>query len=288
MLLRCLADQGQVEPGYAVDEMREQLPPIEQVLPQAVFDPANNDCLRRVLDNLFRLGSVVRDRLSLNAWRIIHRLDEGFQPARHGGTTLSDLLAMADELLIELAAFSGIVTESMTHSQAYRFLDLGRRVERSLQILSLIKNAFIPLPEIHGPVFETVLEIADSLMTYRSRYLANLQLAAVLDLLMTDETNPRALAYQFVQINEHVEQLPRTGSQTGYSLEQKLAMSLLHSIRIVDVQATAQLHGLGESRQLEELCSNLESQLPKLSEAISHRYLVHAGPEHQLAEIRPQ
>ena len=79
----------------------------------------------------------------------------------------------------------------------YRYvIELGRRLERSLQIISLVKNCFIPLPEMQGPVLETALEIADSLMTYRSRYLANLQLAAVLDLLLTDEINPRSLAYR--------------------------------------------------------------------------------------------
>ena len=85
-------------------------------------------------------------------------------------------------------------------------------------------------------------------MTYRSRYLANLQLAAVLDLLLTDETNPRSLAYQFVQVAEHVEQLPRGGIQPGYSTEQQLAMSLLHSIRMVDVPLNVIHHFLGSSQ----------------------------------------
>jgi uncharacterized alpha-E superfamily protein len=258
------------------------------VLPGAVFDRTNQGCLRGVLDELFRLGSIVRDRMSQDTWRIIHRIDEGFQPARHGTTNLSDLLATTDDLIIELAAFSGIVMESMTRTQAYRFLELGRRLERSLQIIGLVKNCFIPLPEVQGPVFETVLTIADSLMTYRSRYLANLQLAAVLDLLLTDETNPRSLASQFVRLAEHVEQLPRKQAQPGYSVEQRLAMSLLHSIRMVDIQAIAEVHNLGEHHHLERLVDNFESQLPKLSEAISHRYLVHAGPAHQLADIRPQ
>jgi uncharacterized alpha-E superfamily protein len=144
------------------------------------------------------------------------------------------------------------------------------------------------MPDAHGPVFETVLEVADSLMTYRSRYLANLQLAAVLDLLLTDETNPRSLAYQFVQLAAHVEQLPRGEAQPGYSTEQRLAMSLLHSIHLLDIQVIAELHSLGEYAALERLADGWETQLPQLSEAISHRYLVHAGPAHQLADIRPQ
>ena len=288
VLLRCLADQGQIEPGYAVDSMREQLPAIDRVLPVAIFDDSHQGCLRSVLDELFRLGLFVRDRMSQDTWRIIHRIDEGFRPVRRGTTNLSDLQAMTNELITDLAAFSGIVMESMTRTQAFRFLELGRRVERSWQVISLVKNCFIPLPETQGPIIETVLEVADSLMTYRSRYLSNLQLAAVLDLLLTDETNPRSLSYQFAQLAEHVEQLPREETQPGYTIEQREAMSLLHSIRMVDIQVVAEVHGLGESQQLKRLLDNFESKLPRLSEAISHRYLVHAGPAHQLAEIRPQ
>jgi uncharacterized circularly permuted ATP-grasp superfamily protein/uncharacterized alpha-E superfamily protein len=282
ILLRCLADQGQIEPGYAVAAMRRQLPPIEQTLPEWVFDSTQPASLRSVLNELFRLGSILRDRTSLDTWRIILRIDEGFRPASDGKNDLADLLAMTDELITKIAAFNGVIMDSMTRGHSYRFLDLGRRVERSLQIISLIETCFIPLPEVQRPVLETILEVANSLMTYRSRYLANLQLPAVLDLLLTDESNPRSLAFQFVQLAEHVEQLPRNQATPGHSAEQRYAMTLLHSVRMVDP------HRLCEEGTLLRLIAKWETLLPKLSEAISHRYLVHSVSEHQLAEIRPQ
>jgi uncharacterized circularly permuted ATP-grasp superfamily protein/uncharacterized alpha-E superfamily protein len=288
ILLRCLADEGQIEPGYAIEKMRNQLPPIEQVLPTAVFDESQSASLRSIVDELFRLGSIVRDRVSLDTWRIIRRIDKGFQPARFGVTNLSDVLTIMNDLITELAAFSGIIMESMTRTQAFRFLELGRRLERSLQVISLVKNSFIPMPEIQAPVLETVLEVADSLMTYRSRYLSNLQLPAVLDLLLTDESNPRSLVFQFMQLSKQVERLPRNKDLPGYTAEQRLAMTLLHSVRMLDIQEVADTHCLGEYAPLEELIETWDAQLPKLSEAISHRYLVHAVPSHQLADISPQ
>ena len=288
VLLRCLADQGQIEPGYAIDKMRNQLPAIEHVLPTAVFDETQSASLRSIINELFRLGSIVRDRVSLDTWRIIRRIDKGFQPARFGVTNLSDVLTMMNDLITELAAFSGIIMESMTRTQAFRFLELGRRLERSLQVISLVKNSFIPMPEIQAPVLETVLEVADSLMTYRSRYLSNLQLAAVLDLLLTDESNPRSLVFQFMQLSKQVERLPRNREQPGYSDEQRLAMTLLHSVRMLDIQEVSDTHCLGDYKPLEQLVETWDAQLPKLSEAISHRYLVHAVPSHQLADISPQ
>ncbi len=288
VMLRCLADQGQIEPGYAIDKMRNLLPPVEQVLIESVFDKSQSTSLRSVLDELFRLGSIVRDRISLDTWRIIRRIDKGFLPARYGVTNLSDVSTMTDELITELAAFSGTIMESMTRTQAFRFLELGRRVERSLQIMNLVKNCFIPMPQVPGPIMETVLEVADSLMTYRSRYLANLQLAAVLDLLLTDETNPRSLAFQFIQLSNHVKRLPRNQTQTGHTTEQRLAMTLLHSVRMLDIQEVAETHSLGNHESLERMIESWEAQLPQFSEAISHRYLVHADSSHQLSDISPQ
>ncbi|MCA9041622.1 MAG: circularly permuted type 2 ATP-grasp protein [Planctomycetaceae bacterium] len=288
VLIRCLAEQGQIEPDYAIEKLHNQLPRLEAELPKAVFDKSHPSSLRSVVDELFRLGSIVRDRISLDTWRTIRRIDKGFRPVRFRTTNLSDLLASTDELITELAAFTGIVMESMTRTQAFRFLEMGRRLERSVQIVSLLKTFFIPLPEVQGPVFETVLEVSDSIMTYRSRYRSNLQLPAVLDLLLTDETNPRSLLYQFAQLSAQVDQLPRKQTLPGYTLEQRIAMELLHSVQLMDIEKAADVHGLGNHQPLEQNIIFWEEKLPLLSEAISHRYLIHATHSHQLFDITPQ
>jgi hypothetical protein len=65
-------------------------------------------------------------------------------------------------------------------------------------------------------------------------------------------------------------------------------MTLLHSVRMVDIQSLAEAHSLGEYDLLTSLCEEWESALPKMYEAISHRYLVHAFTAHQLTDINPQ
>ena len=192
-LIRCLAEQGQIEPGYAIEGIKEQLPEIEQSLAPAVFDRQQVGSLRSILDETFRIACNVRDRLSVDSWRIVVHLDADFQAPETGECDLSDVLNLANELIIDLAAFGGIVTESMTRTHGYRFLEIGRRLERSLQILMLINNCFIDVQHVSHELLESVLEIADSRMTYRSRYLANLQIPTVLDLLLTDDTNPAGL-----------------------------------------------------------------------------------------------
>jgi uncharacterized alpha-E superfamily protein len=134
-------------------------------------------------------------------------------------------------------------------------------------------------------VLEALLEVADSIMTYRSRYLARVQLGPVLDLLLTDESNPRSVAFQLANCVAHVEQLPRDADEIDESPEQVLASSLLAMIRGVDSQTLARDYIEGDTEQLDWLFMKLESTLPKLSDAVSHRYLIHVGPTQRLAEI---
>ncbi len=289
VLIRALADQGQIEPGFVVEGIRQQLPAIENELPRAMFDEQQPGSLRHTLTALYRLASMVRDRMSLDCWRILNRIEQQSQPPRRGRLLEpAEVLSVLSDVIIDLSAFAGLTTESMTRTQGWRFLDIGRRLERSLYTISLARNAVTQLPPQEGPVLESLLEVADSLMTYRARYLSSLQLVPVLDLILTDETNPRSLAFQLVALADHVEQLPRDRNQPQRSPEQRIMMSALGSVRMVDIEALCELQPGGERTHLERLLTRLTMQLPKLSDVISHRYLIHAGSARQLAEIRPE
>src|SRR5207253_10190761 len=156
------------------------------------------------LQSLYRVAGSVRDRISMDMWRVLSGLDL-FDPRKNYGwngspdqelTTLSDLLDILNRSVITLAAFGGLAMESMTRGHGWRFLDMGRKVERSLHMMGLIRATLATVCANEGPLLEALLEIADSSMTFRRRYLSTLQAAPVLDLLLADESNPRSLAYQ--------------------------------------------------------------------------------------------
>ena len=288
VLIRAMAGMGGIEPGFAVEEMRGLLPSLEAFLPQTIFDMDQPGSLRSVITQMLGSGSRVRDRLSVDSWGILNGMYQHFQPSEDGVTDLADVLSLVNDVIMDLAAFAGMAGESMTRTQSWRFLDLGRRLERAMQLIGLLKSTIADPANVHTPMLEAVLEVADSSMTYRNRYLADVQFNAVLDLLVTDEINPRSVAYQLVCLAEHVDQLPRDRSQPLYNSEQRLAMTCLHAVRLINVNDLAELHILGDEDPLDELLSDLESWLPKLAESISHKYLIHAGTAQQLAEIRPE
>ena len=164
-----------------------------------------------------RVATVVRDRISLDTWRILQHIDDDFQSRLSAGrVSLADVLSMLNQMILNFSAFSGVAMENMTRGPGWQFLDMGRRIERALTSMATVARHAVSCPSgsEHG-VFEALLEIADSSMTYRNRYATNLQLGPVLDLLVTDETNPRSIGYQLAALSAHVERAPRQQTETA-------------------------------------------------------------------------
>jgi uncharacterized alpha-E superfamily protein len=222
--------------------------------------------------------------MSLDSWRVIRQMDEDFQPVTSGDSFL-DMLVKIEALLVNLAAFTGHVAEGMTRTQAWRFLDLGRRLERTVQTSQLIRSVIAGRGASDAAALQALLQISDSLMTYRSRYYSRFQLGAVIDLLVTDESNPRSIAYQLAKCASHAAQLPLDAAPGGRRAEERLAMSLLQMVRRADSASLARAYLAGDLEPLEGLLSGIDSTMPKLSDAVSHRYFFHSGSAQRLTQI---
>ncbi len=186
-LLRALTHQGQTYPGFVGEGADARLAAPEDELRSLVFDPNRAGGLHGTLTAIRRVARMVRDRISADTWRTLNRLKIGASGAADGDGrngsptrpigTLSDVLDLLEDLLVSLTAFSGLATESMTRGQGWRFLELGRRLERSAHTISLLRSTLVTVGGSEGPLLEAVLEVADSSMTYRRRYLGTLQAA---------------------------------------------------------------------------------------------------------------
>eukprot|EP00913_Durusdinium_trenchii_P013368 g12549.t1 len=208
MLLRCLASLGQIEPGFVLEGISDQLPVIDKALPDSIFNEDEDRSLASSVLHMRRMASLVRDRISLDLWRIVTRIEQSIEYGNRTRTS-GDVYAMLNQLVLSLSAFGGLVSDSMTRALGWRFLEIGRLMERVLHVAVLIRSAIVDQETATVPILEAALEVGDSLMTYRSRYLASLHPAPVIDLLLLDETSPRSIGYQLCALNDHVGQLPR-------------------------------------------------------------------------------
>jgi uncharacterized alpha-E superfamily protein len=163
--------------------------------------------------------------------------------------------------------------ENMTRGHGWRFLDVGRRLERSVNLTSLVRAALAAGPvSMLGPL----LEVADSTMTYRRRYFATPQLAPVLDLLLVDNTNTRALAFQLTALSDHVQQLPRDQKAPSPTAEERLTAQAIATLRQADIDELAHPSPEGTFPAVNELLDSTEDNLRALSDAITRFYFSHA------------
>jgi uncharacterized circularly permuted ATP-grasp superfamily protein/uncharacterized alpha-E superfamily protein len=283
-LLRALHDMWDSVPTAHADNAQVSLARLEQTLLTVMFEAQSTDSVRATLTALHRVASRVRDRISVDSWRSLGRLEQDFtRPDTHSQVPLTEALALLTRTIMTLAAFSGLGVENMTRGPAWRFLDMGRRLERARHTASLLRSLLVRVQEYEGAVLETLLEIADSSMTYRSRYLSTLQFAPVLDLLLTDDTNPRSVAYQLVALAEHVDQLPRDRSEPSLSPAQRLTIEMMTRLRLAAIDRLCVSSSDGHRPHLDKLLTGLMTDLPTLSETITHHYLSHAEPSRHLA-----
>ncbi len=277
-LIAALAAVGQLDPDYAIKEFEKALPTLETVLPESVFDAAQQRGLLASLTNMMNNASAVRDRISLDGYRILTRIDDELQDAEtFASRDMTATIDRVNRLIPAMLAFAGLASESMTRTHAWRFLELGRRIERAWQTAELLAATLVDVIADEQQLLESVLRTRDSLMTYRVRYLHQLQPAAVIDLLITDNTNPRSIIFQLQRIDELIVELPGDATEAGLDQDEKLAKDLLHQVQMPDPFA---LSRVGEQRtrgELKRLLEFLIARLPQLSDAISARYLIHTA-----------
>ena len=163
--------------------------------------------LRSNLQRLQWAASQVRGKLSRENWQALVELQREAMELETEEPDFGELLDFLNRLVMSLAALSGFALDDMTRDEGWRFLMIGRRLER-LQFLSSSLAAFLRGEAVFDQAgLEWLLELGNSSITYRSRYLAVAQLIPVLDLLLLDEQNPHAVLFQLKLVTRTLKRL---------------------------------------------------------------------------------
>jgi len=244
---------------------------LRTALHAAVFDAAHPNSLRANVQRLHRAAASVRDRLSLDLWRVVAQADRQCRPP-DGRVDAATLQLILDDVVTTLAALAGLEQESMPRGPGWRFLDMGRRMERAVHGIGLLRGVGIAEPgRLAGTEMEAaldvLLELAESVMTYRERHFGDVEPAAVLELLLADETNPRALAFQLAALHQHLFNLPR-GPDAGIGAALAIVASARATLKNPDTTSPGPaLHGALEG---------LSGNLPEISNLLAHACFSHA------------
>ncbi|MDU9392616.1 circularly permuted type 2 ATP-grasp protein [Pseudomonas sp. zfem002] len=235
-------------------------------LRMALLDPAWSFSLRASLQRLQWAAGQVRGKLSRENWQALSELQREAQRLDDLSADFSELLDFLDRLILSLAALSGFALDDMTRDEGWRFLLTGRRIER-LHALSSSLAGFLRGPAASDQAgLEWLLELANSSITYRSRYLAVAQLVPVLDLLLLDEQNPHGVLFQLRSLLRSLERLQSPAENELLGLAERLRHFDLRSLEHLlfgEASLSAVLDGL--AAMLEQIAEGAEAAAQRLA-----------------------
>jgi uncharacterized circularly permuted ATP-grasp superfamily protein/uncharacterized alpha-E superfamily protein len=179
-------------------------------------------------------ASVIRDRFSPDAWGALTDLSELINAPIEQPPTESAIFDRINAALRIIASFSGLAQENMSQLAGWRFLELGRRIERAIATCRFVRQFAFERPD--GGL-DVLLELADSQITYRLRYVMVAAPAPVIDLVALDPSNPRSLVYQLARIETHLAALPQRNDDGRLSPPEQIVTALATRFRTIEAAA---------------------------------------------------
>ncbi|MEM9301002.1 MAG: circularly permuted type 2 ATP-grasp protein [Pseudomonadota bacterium] len=270
-------------PGFEGDGALLEDP--DEELLAVVLDARRSGSVRANLAALLAAADDTKELLSSDMLRVLNDIEDANEAL---GAALTGGLASApeealDPLVTALLALAGLTQESMIRGVGWRFMELGRRLERSLQLLALCRSLLIrPLPDGHEEeALQALFLTLEMLITYRRRYRGRVELPQGFELLLIDRSNPRSLLFQLEALQGHLDELPRVGVDTReLQPEQRAALDAITTLRISPLVTLGETDADGTRVELAQLLERLRDRILTIGTVVSERYFEHReGPQ---------
>ena len=290
ILLQTLTQCTYTFPGFFEDsdpekrELRYTKPWTE--LTNVLYNEKRNGSLSHNLSLLKNAVYSVRNFWALDTWRVLRQMEDEWNKAKTD--THTDHLRMIgsiDSLNTSMFAFLGMNRESVRREQGWNIMDLGRKLEQSLYLITLLRTVFQKKQEeqTEHELLESVMIAGQSLITYRYTYRDHLQLPMALELLMLDTNYPKSLAYLVKKIKRYISLLPKEGKEIPLSNKQRNIHEADTLLKLADVIALTKFDpGTREYITLTNFLDKLYSLIADTSMLISKTYFKHSQTQKQL------
>ena len=209
-------------------------------------------------------ASIIRERLTQDTWRLIGGLESGLASDADKQLSESAILDITEVALTTIAALSGLFDENFNRGAGWYFYDIGRRLERGINTCRFSRQ-LADKPSTDSNL-DVLLDLIDSQITFRSRYLTGVAPAPVRDMALLDPFNPRSVAFQVAAIDDHIAGLPVLRQDGVLEEPRRLSMQLLAELSTEDADAM-------DGRAI----LAVEQKLANLADAIGARYFLQSG-----------
>jgi uncharacterized alpha-E superfamily protein len=232
------------------------------------------------VDRLALSARAVRDQLSNDTWAVLAGVERELAHKSEPPDSLAEAdaaLALAQsQTLIGMLTLAGVAGESMVQDVGWTMMDIGKRIERGLQLTALLATTLNPVrvAAAEQTIIESTLVACESSVIYRRRTVGNVSVAAVAELMLFDATNPRSLVYQLERLRADVGDLP---SSSGSSRPERIVAEASTLLRRSDPTNLAAVSANGTRDKLAELLTAVHTALRELADVITATQLALPG-----------
>ncbi|MGE9296356.1 MAG: circularly permuted type 2 ATP-grasp protein, partial [Puniceicoccales bacterium] len=246
---------------------------IDESLRQLTRGPTYPDRLELVLTQLNRVMFSVKEMMSGDLTRMLRDMPTSAIIREGKGSVLRDgaFYSVLKRLLDYMAAFAGIIAENTVRGHDWIFLNLGRRIERSLMLTDLLRGCFASPLGYEDFLLLRLLEFSDSAVTYRRRFLSRMRIEAVCQLIITDPSNPRSLAFQVSDILDSTRRLPHYDPSNLRAID-RLALRIYSDTILVEPMPLVAAKDDGKRPGLSAFLRQTGHGLGELSDELSSYY----------------
>ena len=241
---------GKTRPARALDSARD-----------ALHDAEAWGSVTYLVRSAKRTASGMRERLSADFWGLLVDLEGDLAGGANEIHSEAQALEQVERALRHIAGLAGLTQENMNRVAGWRFLDMGRRIERGANTCQLARTLAHDAATIDD--LDLLLDLNDSQITYRARYLVGLALNAVRDLVMLDPYNTRSVAFQVAALKDHLAVLPTLQEDGILEAPSKILLPLAAELETEDA---AKLHA--------DKVLAYERALMRLSNAVADRFFL--------------
>jgi uncharacterized circularly permuted ATP-grasp superfamily protein/uncharacterized alpha-E superfamily protein len=295
VLLTALTRTSGSFPGFVGSGGEDRLAEPIAELRDLLIDRDRQGTVAHSVHRMLNAAAQVRDQLSNDTWLVIGHLERDLAALDHSAPLSADTRALG-RVMAAMLALSGLSAESMVRDDGWQFMEAGRRLERALQVCTLLAATVATVRDAatDSLIVESVLTSAESIVTYRRRYRSHATLATMLDLMVLDPTNPRSLRYQVGALAEAVAAMPQPEASAQVEID-ILVEELGTAVALADTDELARGAdaperdgaSAGPDLPVAAFLAHVAGLLNQLGERIDAAHFSHQLPQRAVAQSQP-
>src|SRR6185369_7805755 len=226
-------------------------------------DRHRSGALAQSVERLGLAARAVRDQMSNDTCMVLAAVERAVMhprgaPPESSAEGEAYLAAAHSQTLAGMLALSGVAAESMVQDVGWTMMDIGKRIERGIWLTALLRATLTTVrsPGAEQTITESTLVACESSVIYRRRTLGKVSVAAVADLVLFDEENPRSLAFQFERLRADLKALP---SSSGSSRPERLVDEVAGRLRRLDPDDLEDVAADGTRADLADLLDGMHA-----------------------------